>query len=519
MKRADLLAVTAYTSVLRLIGQFIAFVSGLTISATFGATSATDNYYTALILPASLANLVMNILTNLFAPIYLERIHRDPTQQQPILSSLSFATSTALAGAALISLAAVPVSISMRSLQVSDMLQASIFGVALVLLTPLVGLTRLLSAISEAHQHYKLPAAASLLNAFTFVLVLVLTTHRIGIYSLLCANLAGQTTEFLVLAVYASINLHISLRPRPQIHPAVREMLIHSLAPAVTYGALFFVPTFDRAAAAALDAGSLTAFHYGERIVSVLDIIIMGSVITIVSNHWAQQAAEGGINTALYTFNPVISNLLFILVPLSLGGFALRYSIFSVIFHHGQFTADRASAQVFGLLLLSAPLNYMIVIIVRLLLIVRDVRAQMILAVGISALNTLLNILLAPLFGLAGVALSTLLSRVVILAMSYHFLRGRLPQVNVKIIFPNLARTFACAGIMFFSVFLLQFLLPPALSRAGGLLVQIATLGGVIAVGSTIYFGAAYLTRHPELIALRQILTTRLRRRLSPSQL
>src|SRR5947208_1684793 len=106
MKRADLLAVTAYTSVLRLIGQIIAFVSGLTISATFGATSATDNYYTALILPASLANLVMNILINLFAPIYLEHIHRDPTQQQPILSSLSFATSTALAGAALISLAA-----------------------------------------------------------------------------------------------------------------------------------------------------------------------------------------------------------------------------------------------------------------------------------------------------------------------------------------------------------------------------------------------------------------------------
>src|SRR5689334_19367403 len=120
MKRADLLAVTAYISVLRLTGQLIAFVSGLIISATFAATSATDNYYTALILPASLANLATNILTNLFAPIYLEHVHRDPTQQQPIISSLSFATSTALAGATLVSLAAVPISISMRGLQTSD---------------------------------------------------------------------------------------------------------------------------------------------------------------------------------------------------------------------------------------------------------------------------------------------------------------------------------------------------------------------------------------------------------------
>jgi len=519
MKRADLFAVTAYTSVLRLIGQLIAFVSGLIVSATFGATNATDNYYTALILPAALANLVVNILTNLFAPVYLEHIHRDPTQQRPILAALSFVTSAALGGATIISLVAVPVSISLRGLRANNTLQASIFGVALVALIPLVGLTRLLGTICEAHERYKVPAVASLLNPLAFVLILMLTAQKIGIYSLLCANLAGQMTEFLVLTVYAWGKLHISLCPSPRLHPAVREMFAQSLAPAGTYGALFFVPTFDRAAAAILDAGNLTAFHYGERIVTVLDIIIMGSVITVVSNHWAQQAAERGINAALHTFNSVISNLLFILIPLTLGGFALRYPIFSVLFHHGLFTSDNDSAQVFGILLLSAPLNYMIVISVRLLLIARDVRAQMILAIGISLLNALLNIILVPPFGLTGITLSTLLSRAFILALSYRFLKSRLSQINIKLILPNLARTFACAGIMAIALFLLQHLLSPTLSGNNGLFAQIVALGVVISIASSIYLGAAYLTHHPELLALRDLLIDHLSARFSPSPL
>jgi putative peptidoglycan lipid II flippase len=518
MKRTDLLVITAYTSVLRLIGQIIAFVSGLAISIIFGATSATDNYYAALILPSSLANLVMNVLTNLFAPIYLEHIHRDPAQQQPILASLGFITSAALIGAALISLAAVPISLLIRALPAPNLLQAAIFGITLVALTPLVGLTRLLSAICEAHGLYGMPAIAALLNPLIFVLILLLTTQRIGIYSLLCANLAGQTTELVILIVYMRLKLHIPLHSSPHIHPAVREMLMQSIAPAVTYGALFFVPALDRATASILSPGSLTVFHYGERVVTLLDIIIMTSLITVISNHWAQRAAEHGINAVALTLNPILSNLFFILVPLILGGFALRYSIFSVLFHHGQFSADKESAQVFGLLLLSAPLNYTIVIVVRLLLLARDVRAQMILAVGISALNTFLNVLLAPILGLVGIALSTFISRAIILALSYRFLRSRLPQIDIKPILPNLVRTFRCAGTMLAFLLILQFFLSPTLSRDNGLLMQIAALAVTIGLTGVVYFAMANLTRHPDLALLRQTITAHLSTRFDISQ-
>ena len=519
MKIASYLSITTHTAALRLIGQIIAFISGLLISTTFGATSSTDTYYASLIIPTSLANLVINILCNMFAPIYLEYIHRDPTQQQSILTSLNYLTSLALLGAVIIGLFAVPISFSLRNLSASNLAQASTMGVALVALTPLIGMTRLSSTICEAHGHYRLPAIAALLNPFAFVLILLITTPTLGIYSLVWANLAGQTTEFLILTVYAQRRLNFPIRLNSNLHPAVREMLIHSVAPAVTYGALMFVPAFDRTAAAILDAGNLTAFHYGERIVTILDLVMMTSIISIISNYWAQQTAKHNIDAAARTLSTVLSPMLFVLIPLCAGGFALRYPLFSVLFHHGQFTLDGAAAQVFGLLLLSAPLNYMIVIIVRLMLIARNTRAQMILALSISMLNLVFNFLLVPSLGLAGIAISTLLSRALVLVAGFGFLKNQLPQINLKPILFSLIRTFACVGIMIAPLVLLQSLLSPALSRDNGLLLQIAALLGTVSISGIIYVAAAYQIRHPELSKLHQIAMTSLMPRFNSPQL
>ncbi len=400
MTRSAILVSTLHMISLRLIGQLVALVSGLLISSRFGVT---DDYYSALILPAALANLAVNILTNLFTPIYLEYIHRDPTQQQPILDSLVPLLGTALILGSLIAAAAVPLSIRLRGISAAP--PSLIFGFALILITPMLGFSRLLGLICEAHQHYRLPAAAALLNPLIFVTLLCLLTPHIGVYSLLIANLSGQLAELLLLLSYVKLRLSIRFGIRLRLHPAVREMI--KLAPALTYTALFFVPTFDRLAASSVAPGALTAFHYGERLVTAADLLITTSAITTISNQWAIRHAHSGIDAAARSYTEAISTLLFALVPLALSGWALSRPLISILFEHGAFTESVATAQVFALLLLSAPLNYLIILNVRLLLIVRDVQAQVILALGIAGLNTLFNWILTPRFGLSGIACST----------------------------------------------------------------------------------------------------------------
>ena len=174
----------------------------------------------------------------------------------------------------------------------------------------------------------------------------------------------------------------------------------------------------------------------------------------------------------------------------------------SVLFEHGVFTDAAASAQVFGILILSAPLNYLIVLIVRLLLIARAARAQSILALGIAGLNAGLNIALAPIFGLAGIALSTLFSRALILLLSYAFLLRYLPQIGIRLSRAALVRTAVSAVAMVSVVILLQSQFSFALSRSDGIAVQIAVLSTLIGVGAAVYLLVAFLIRHPDLFSL-----------------
>ncbi len=495
MKHGQLLTITAYSSALRVIAQIIALISGLTIASTFGET---DNYYTALILPTALANLAINVLTNLFAPIYLERIYVEPVQRRPILASLAFFVTITLILGTIISLVAVPISMSLRNAQTD--IDAAIFGFSLVALVPLIGYTRFTAIICEAHQHYLAPALAALLNALTFIILLLMLLPHLSIYSLICANLAGHTAELIAMMIYARHRLQIPFSISPQLHPAVREMLIRSLLPALTYGALFFVPTLDRLTASILSTGSLSAFHYGERLVTALDLLIMASVITIISNQWAQRAAEHGIEAAAQTLNGTFSLLLFVLIPLITLGVTLGHPLLVLLFQHGAYTNVDASAQVFAILLLSAPFNYMIVLNVRLLLVARDVRAQTILSLGIALLNTLLDFALAPLIGLAGIALSTLISRALIFVLSSYLLLRRFQSIHFKPLLPHLARTFTSTAIMLAVLLILYSLLSPALS--GSLIDQIATLGLIVTTSGIAYLSAAALLRHPDLLQL-----------------
>jgi peptidoglycan biosynthesis protein MviN/MurJ (putative lipid II flippase) len=143
MNRLRLLSSTLSVSSLRLVGQMIALASGLLVANFFGATTDTDDYYTALILPGALANLIINALTNLFAPIYLQHVHDEPEQGPKIISSLMTVALAALAVATAACLIAVPFYTGIREIDTEGAYtRALVFGLILAVNCPLVGLSR-----------------------------------------------------------------------------------------------------------------------------------------------------------------------------------------------------------------------------------------------------------------------------------------------------------------------------------------------------------------------------------------
>jgi hypothetical protein len=126
--------------------------------------------------------------------------------------------------------------VSLRGLQSPAAVErAFAFGFSLIVLVPILGYSRLLGVICEAHQRFTAPAAMALLNPLTFVTILAVTRPALGTSSLLLANIMSATVELAGIGAYVVRNLHVPLTPKATIHRAVREMLLKSLAPALTF--------------------------------------------------------------------------------------------------------------------------------------------------------------------------------------------------------------------------------------------------------------------------------------------
>lgn len=492
-------------SSLRLVGQGVALVSGLLVASLFGATTGTDDYYTALILPGALANLIINTLTNLFAPIYLKHVHDDPAQGAKILSSLLSVVLAALALALLICLIAVPFTTGIRGLASEDATaRALLFGLALAATCPLVGISRLLSVFSETQRHYNVPALTSLLSTALFVVMLLLTL-RWDIYSLLIASVVSAALEALILSVYASLRLGLRFQPVFSLHPAVRDMLRASLAPALTFLALFFIPTVDRLMASSLDAGSLTAFHYGERPAIALETLVLTGPLLILYYHWANVHAAQGAPALLQRVPDTISLLCFVFLPLGVGGALLSTPIISLLFGRGAFTAIETSATVFAILWFSQVFNFLIVALVRLMLIFWLTRVQLILSVSIMGLNTALNLALIGRLGLLGIVLSTLFSRILIAAGAFALLKHYHPAIAYASIVRGLGKTLVASAFMIAAVTLAQQAFGAVLEQPDHPVAQIGALVVVTVLGAAAYGATAYAIRQPDLRLLLRI--------------
>lgn len=505
MIRARLLVSTVNISLLRLVGQGVTLGSGIVIANVFGATTSTDHYYMALVLPGTIANLIVNVLSTVFAPIYLEHKQRGAAERRQLLSSLTWLVTLAVVAGIALNVLGVPLSVNLRALTQSDEIHiAMLFGLILVVLVPLLTYARLLGMVCEADGHYSVPALAAVANPVAFIVALLVMYTSLGIYSLLVANIVGMAVEFIIIAFYAFRRLAVPLLPRPFLHPAIREMLSLAAPPTIAFSAMLFVPLFDRAVAATLDAGSLTAFHYGERVVVALDTLVMSSAILVMHYHWASIASQQASEYLAQTVVRQFSALFLVIAPLMIGGALVAVPLISVLFERGAFSATRESAGVFAVLLVSLLFSYPLTLLTRLMLIVKATRSQALVGILISAVNALLNLILAPVLGLIGIALSTLLTRAAMTALSYWLLRRRLPQLDIRPALPRFARTLLCTIIMALVIMLMQSILADALARSYGLIAQIAALGLVVAVAAAVYSTAALLTRHPDLTTLLQ---------------
>jgi putative peptidoglycan lipid II flippase len=273
----------------------------------------------------------------------------------------------------------------------------------------LAGFSAPLPAALNARRRYAEAAAASAFTpAITVVLLLVFGRSQ-GIRVLAAGTVVGAVAEAVFLAL-AVRRLGLSIWPRLVAPgPALRRTLV-DWAPLLASAVLGTGTSItDQGMAAALGSGAVSRFNYGTRVSGLLLSVGALAISNALLPHFSRQVAQqdwSGVRDSFLSWTRMVliaaGTATAILVALSL-------PIVRLLFQRGAFTAVDTGvvAAVQQMFLLQVPFNLAGAVTARVLIALRRNRFLGFQSVVLLGLNAAFNLLLMPVLGVAGVALST----------------------------------------------------------------------------------------------------------------
>ena len=302
--------------------------------------------------------------------------------------------------------------------------QLTLIMLPLLLLSALVSL---MSAVLNARKKFTGPVLAPGIRGVVLVGLTWVTYRRWGIYAIAVGTLVGELAALLVLTglVYAA-GARFKLAWR--MPAAVQKTMRLALPMVVGMVVLRLNPIVDRLMAAPLGAGSVSTLTYAGRVIMIPMALLGAGYFVVLLSHWSEIAARGNLGELRRQLERAVSVVLFVILPISLYLFILRFPVVRLLFGRGAFTEEAvaATADLLGILALGLVPYMLVITLNRVYLAMQETKIPMLLGLVNASANLILNILLISLLGLAGIALSTTLTYFGVFLLAGVILRRRL---------------------------------------------------------------------------------------------
>ena len=392
--------------------------TALLIASMFGSSDDLEAYIIAYLIPSLLINVIAGSIPPAVIPAYVDVREKQGFHQAFILLSnvTIFATGALLAAVALFAGSSTYL-LPLLGSGFGDgklTLTTRLYYVLLPLI-PIKGLATICASILNANQRFSAAALAPIMVPLATVAVLLLWHDNLGVYALGVGAIIGTLGEVTWLRLAMGRQGLISIRRWRETSPAVRRV-IGQYMPMVA-GALLINGAWlvDQAMAASLASGSVAWLNYGNRFVSVIVYIASGTIGTVMFPVFAKLSATRDwtelkrvlMVCAGWTLVPAVAiSVLLLLSSETLVGIALERGMFGK-----ADTAQVGTIQaIYGL---QIPFQVCGILFVR---VISSLGANHVLMVGavISLLvNVMLNYFLMRIWGVMGIAASTVMVYVV----------------------------------------------------------------------------------------------------------
>jgi putative peptidoglycan lipid II flippase len=281
---------------------------------------------------------------------------------------------------------------------------------------------------------------------------------------------------------------------RPRLTPDMRRLAALA-APGIVAGGMAQITIVISTIIATLQDRVVSWLYYADRLFQ-LPLGVIGVAIGVVLLPTLSHKLRSGDHAAvLASENRALEFALLLTLPATVALFLAAEPIMRVLFERGAFTAadTEATAAMLAALALGLP-AYILIKVLHPSFFARDNTKTPMIFAGISmAANVVLSLALFMVVGATGIAIATMLSGWINVALLVTTLRRREMFTLDQTFRRRSAGILAASAVMGVVVFALVEFLDPWFAPASGLIAQGTALMTLVATGLLVYLGAAHL--------------------------
>ena len=519
MARAALVVMAAYlaSGVLGLARQAV-------IGAAYGAAAEFDAFVAAQRIPELLFNLVAGgALGSAFIPVFSGFLAKGDRESAwrlagAVMTLLTAATATlalltALAAPWLVATLLRPGDPPAQQALIVDLLRVMLSTVVIF------GLSGLLMAILNAHQHFWRPAVALSLYNLGIIFGAVALTPLMGVHGLAWGTVIGA---LLHLGIQAPELRRVGGRWRPSLNlrtPGVGEVVTLMGPRIVGQGVVQINFVVIVAFTSGMVDGALTAVQTAFILMFTALGIIGQSLGTAVFPSLATLAAQQDWSGYRRTLSGALRSVLFLAIPASVGLIVLAEPLVRLLFERRAWLPEATAGTAWALQLFAAGLvgHAVLEILARAFYALHDTWTPVLVGGGAMLLNIALNVVLIRVIGepgslargpFAGLALAMSIATALESTALWLILRRRVGGMDGARTWALAWRTLLAAGVMGAALGGL------GVALGGAPVIVVAGLGVILGAG--LFFAVALLLGLEEARAVPRTVWRRIRRRESP---
>lgn len=502
MRRRQLFKAAAVIAVAAVASRVLGFLREVALAAKFGATSSTDAYLVASVIPMLFFNVIGTALAVTVIPIL-----SDYLRNQGRAAALRLANN--LFNIVLVFSAGLVILGEFFAPQVVRFVSPGFHGEVYLLAVRLTrvilpavlfySVSGMITGILQALEHFTAPAMVGIPQNLLIILAILFLGPLVGIDGVAMGALLAGLGQ-VVIQWPALMRQGFRYEWRLDLgDPGIRRIgrLVLPVVLGTSAGQIGLV--VDRMLASGLPEGSISALNYAQRVSALPFGIFAVAVNTVLYPRLAQAAATKDWEGYRRALSAGVRALILVTLPMMMGLIVLRVPIIRILFQRGAFDAHGTQATAFALLFFSVGLVTMAVgdLLAKAFFAMQNTTTPLFVGVGAVATNIVFNLLLIHPLAHGGLALGTSLASAFSTFTLVALLRRRVPGAARLDVLRSLLASALAAAVMGVAVGLAY----PATAAffPAGFLGGVLHLGAAILLGGVVFLASLLVLRSPEL--------------------